>query len=363
MIVRELQQIIEQRLFKGKAIIVLGPRQTGKTTLLKQIVQIQEINYLWLDSDDPSVRAQHVQNNVAHLQRLLGQHKIVVVDEAQQVQNIGISLKLIVDHIPGTQLLVSGSSALELAAGFHEPLTGRKYEYQLFPLSFNELQTHYGWLKEQSLLKQRLVFDSYPEVVTKPHEMRDHLAMLAGSYLYKDIFKYKDIRRPELLEQLLQLLALQFGSQVSYNELAQQLGADTETVQRYINMLEHTFVDFRLRDFSHNLRNEIKKSRKIYFYDNGIRNALINNFSPMSLQAIKVHCGRTILLPNASNTINARASMPIAIIGVHISSRKSIISKKRPECSMLLSSSGQKKQKRKYRLPLRRLMLTVNLNL
>jgi uncharacterized protein len=287
MIARELEPIIEKRLFKGKVILVLGPRQTGKTTLMRRIAVKQKIDYLWLDADDPTVRAQLTDVNIAGLKMLVGQHKLLVIDEAQQVQNVGLTLKLIVDHIPDTQLLVSGSSALELASGVNEPLTVRKFEYQLFPFSFNELVAHEGWLQEISLLEQRLIYGSYPEVVTKPDEVREHLVLLAGSYLYKDVFRYKDLRKPELLEHLLQLLALQLGSEVSYNELARQLGADIETVQRYINLLEQTFVIFRLRALSRNHRNEIKKSRKVYFYDNGIRNALINNFSPLELRADK----------------------------------------------------------------------------
>lgn len=222
--------------------------------------------------------------NVSGLKNLIGKNTILVIDEAQQIKNIGITLKLITDHIPEVQLLVSGSSALELAEEITEPLTGRKFEFFLYPMSFEELVDDHGWLQEKSLIEQRLIFGSYPEVVSNPENMKETLGLLAGSYLYKDIFKYKDLRRPELLESLLQALALQLGSQVSYHELSQIIGADSETVQRYIELLEKTYVIFRLRSFSRNLRNEIKKSRKIYFYDNGIRNAIINNFSPFKLR-------------------------------------------------------------------------------
>jgi len=287
MINRKLESIIISKLFKGKAIIVLGPRQTGKTTLLKQIAARQNEDLLWLDADEPIVRSQLTNANISDLKLIIGKNKILVLDEAQQIKNIGLTLKLITDHIPEVQLLVSGSSSLELAEGIGEPLTGRKYEYYLFPLSYMELVEHYGYMEEKKLLEQRLVFGSYPEVVTHLENMREILGLLAGSYLYKDIFKYKDLRRPELLESLLQALALQIGSQVSYHELGKIIGADTETVQRYIGLLEKTFVIFRLRAFSRNIRNEIKKSRKIYFYDNGIRNALISNFNPLNLRADK----------------------------------------------------------------------------
>ena len=287
MILRKLESAIISRLFKGKAIIVLGPRQTGKTTLLKQIAARQNEALLWLDADEPIVRTQLTDANIADLKLIIGNNKILVVDEAQQIKNIGITLKLIIDHIPEVQLLVSGSSALELAEGISEPLTGRKYEFYLYPLAYEELVNHHGYMEEKKLLERRLVYGSYPEVINHMENMKETLGLLAGSYLYKDIFRYRDLRRPELLESLLQALALQLGSQVSYYELGRTIGADTETVQRYIELLEKTFVIFRLRAFSRNIRNEIKKSRKIYFYDNGIRNALISNFNTLNLRTDK----------------------------------------------------------------------------
>jgi len=287
MIKRKLQSVILDRLFKGKAIILLGPRQTGKTTLLKEIVKGLNHKVMWLDADEPIVRNQLTGVNISDLKKLIGNNEILVIDEAQQIKNIGLTLKLITDHIQQVQLLVSGSSALELAEEITEPLTGRKFEFFLYPVSFEELFDDHGWMEEKGLLEQRLIFGSYPEVVSNLDNMKETLGLLAGSYLYKDIFKYKDLRRPELLESLLQSLALQLGSQVSYHELSQTIGADAETVHRYIELLEKTYVIFRLRSFSRNLRNELRKSRKIYFYDNGIRNALINNFSPLNLRTDK----------------------------------------------------------------------------
>lgn len=275
------------RLFKGKAIIVLGPRQTGKTTLLKEIIAQQNQEVLWLDADEPFVRTQLTGANIADLKVMIGGNKILVIDEAQQIKNIGTTLKLITDHLPEIQLLVSGSSSLELAEEVSEPLTGRKFEFFLYPVSYEELVDHHGWLEEKRFLEHRMIYGSYPEVVLNVDAMKETLGLLAGSYLYKDIFKYRDLRRPELLETLLQSLALQLGSQVSYHELGKTIGSDSETVQRYIELLEKSFVIFRLRSFSRNLRNELKKSRKIYFYDNGIRNALINNFSPINLRTDK----------------------------------------------------------------------------
>jgi len=287
MIRRKVEQLIHSRMNKGKAIILLGPRQTGKTTLLKEIVKKLDTPVLWLDADEPFVRTRLTDANIADLKIMTGGNKTLVIDEAQQVKNIGTTLKLITDHIPEVQLLVSGSSALELSEEISEPLTGRKYEFFLYPISYGELVEHHGWFEEKRFLEHRLIYGSYPEVVTNVDSMKEMLGLLAGSYLYKDIFKYKDLRRPELLEALLQALALQLGSQVSYNELGQITGSDSETVQRYIELLEKTYVIFRLRSFSRNIRNELKKSRKIYFYDNGIRNALINNFNPLNLRQDK----------------------------------------------------------------------------
>ncbi len=284
MIRRRLESVIRERMFKGKAILVLGPRQTGKTTLLKEITKDQPGGVLWLDGDEPFARNQLTDANIASLKSMIGNHKILVVDEAQQVKNIGYTLKLITDHIPEVQLMVSGSSSLDLAEEVNEPLTGRKFEFFLYPLSFEELRDHYGILDEQRLQEQRLIYGSYPEVITTGMSKGEILGLIAGSYLYKDIFKFKDLRRPELLDRLLQALALQLGSEISYHELAQTIGANTETIQRYIELLEKTFVIFTLCSFSRNLRNELKKSYKVYFYDNGIRNALISNFSTPALR-------------------------------------------------------------------------------
>lgn len=287
MIKRRLEQIILERLFKGKAILLFGPRQTGKTTLLRQITGKLMDPVLWLDAEEAIIRSQLSETNIAGLRKLFGNHKIVVIDEAQKIRNIGSTLKLITDHLDDVQLLVSGSSALELAQETGEPLTGRKFEFYLFPLSYGEMVSHQGWIEEHRMLDQRLIFGAYPEVVTTTNDTAEILSLLAGSYLYKDIFKFRDLRRPELLEKLLQALALQLASQVSYHEIGQTIGADTETVKRYIDLLEKTFVVSRLPSFSRNLRTELKKSRKIYFYDNGIRNALLNNFNPLELRQDK----------------------------------------------------------------------------
>ena len=218
------------------------------------------------------------------LKHLIGNARIIMIDEAQRVKNIGLTMKLIIDNFKNIQLVATGSAALEFANEINEPLTGRKWEYRLLPLSTQELATHTGLLEERRLMEHRLVYGMYPDVVIHPGEEREILYNLTGSYLYKDIFTFQEIRKPEVIEKLLEALALQVTAEVSYNELAQLVQVDTATVQRYVDLLEKAFVVFRLRSFSRNVRNELKRSRKIYFYDNGIRNALIANFSPPDIR-------------------------------------------------------------------------------
>ncbi len=285
MISRIVYQALQAELFAGKALLVLGPRQAGKTTLLQTLIATQTEPTLWLNCDEPDIRKTLQEPTSSLLRQLIGEARLVVIDEAQRVKNIGLTLKLITDQLPSVQLIATGSSSLELANEISEPLTGRKLEYLLLPFSTEELIQHHGLLEEKRLLPQRLVFGMYPDVVTNPGKERRTLQNLSGSYLYKDIFQFQDVRKPELLETLLEALALQVCSEVSYHELAQTIGVDAATVRRYIDLLEKTFVVFRLRSFSRNLRNELKKSRKIYFYDNGIRNAILNNFQAISLRA------------------------------------------------------------------------------
>lgn len=281
MIDRTLYHLIQEKLFKGKALIILGPRQVGKSTLLKMIAKEVEQDVLFLDCDLNDIKKQLTEPGINELKRLIGSHKLVFIDEAQRVMNIGLTLKLITDQMPGVQLVVTGSSSLDLSNLVNEPLTGRKYEYQLFSLSVKELTDHSGYLETRRNLPQHLVFGTYPDVINHPGEEPEVLNNLVGSYLFKDIFMYQDIRKPEFIEQLLEAIALQLGSEVSFNELAQLLKTDPHTVQRYISLLEKAFIIFRLRSYSRNVRNELKKSRKIYFYDNGVRNAILGNYSPI----------------------------------------------------------------------------------
>lgn len=283
MITRSLQEIIGEKLGKGKAIIISGARQTGKTTLLRLMFSgIQDS--LWFNGDEPDVRALFEEPSSTRFYALFGGKRMVIIDEAQRIKNIGLKLKLITDQIPEVQLVVTGSSSFELANEINEPLTGRKWEYNLFPLSFGEMVGHHGFLQERRLLFHRMVYGYYPEVVNTPGQEKELLRQLSDSYLYKDILMLDDIRKPEKLVRLLQLLAFQVGNEVSYNELGMNLDLDNQTVEKYIQLLEKTYVIFRLGSFSRNLRKELKRARKIYFYDNGIRNSLIANFNPPELR-------------------------------------------------------------------------------
>jgi len=284
MIQREIQSVIEQKLFRGKAIILTGPRQVGKTTLLKKIVEKVDLPALMLNCDEPEVRALLSDTNIQKLQSIVGNHKLVMIDEAQRIKNIGLTLKLIVDNWSEIQLLVTGSSSLDLANEINEPLTGRKFEYNMFPFSAKELAAASNMLKEQQALEKRLIYGSYPDVINFRGEEKECLLNLTNNYLYKDVLALSDIRKPSKLENLLVALSLQIGCEVSYHELGQTIHSDSETVERYIDLLEQCFIVFRLNAFSRNHRNEIKKGKKIFFFDNGIRNAILQNFSPLNLR-------------------------------------------------------------------------------
>lgn len=276
MIKRTLEEYIKQKLWQGKAIILYGARQVGKTTMLKNMLQGSDV--LWLNGDEPDVRTLLGKASSTMLKNIIGKKKIVVIDEAQRIIDIGLCIKLITDNMQDVQIIASGSSSFDLSNKVNEPLTGRKYEYLMHPLSFGELVKYNGFLEEKRLLSIRLTYGCYPDVVTNVGEEKSVLKELADSYLYKDILTFDKIKKSEKLEKLLQALAFQMGSEVSYNELAQICGLDPKTVESYVLLLEQSYIVFRLGSFSRNLRNELKYSRKIYFWDCGIRNAIINNF-------------------------------------------------------------------------------------
>ncbi|MGC8721365.1 MAG: ATP-binding protein [Caldisericaceae bacterium] len=279
MIERALEKQITEHLFKGKIIIVSGARQVGKTTMIEMLLHKLRRKVLYLNADESDVRALLADTTSTALKSIVGSAEIVFIDEAQRIKNVGITLKLFSDQIKGTQVIVTGSSSFDLANEISEPLTGRKYEFMLFPLSFTEMVKHHGELEEKRLLEHRLIYGYYPEIVSKPGEEKELLKSLANSYLYKDLLTLEQIKKPILLDKILKALALQLGSEVSYSEVGQLVNADQETVEKYIDLLEKSFVVFRLPAFSRNVRNEIRKGKKVYFYDNGIRNAIIGNFN------------------------------------------------------------------------------------
>lgn len=281
MILRSVKEQIMSRLFKGKLIILFGPRQTGKTTLARQIMQELNLPALYLTGDDPAVRTRFSNISLAELPSILGNNRLFILDEAQRISNIGITLKLIADHFPQIQVLATGSSSFDLSNEITEPLTGRKTVFHILPIAWHEWVRHTDIIHAESGLEQRLLFGMYPEVLTNPGREKEVLSELASDNLYKDLLSFAPIRKPDLLVQLLRALALQIGSEVSWNELANLLKVDKQTVATYITALEQAFVIFRLSPFSRNLRQEIATTRKIYFYDLGIRNALIGNFAPI----------------------------------------------------------------------------------
>ena len=284
MILRLLTDKLVKKMDDHKALIILGPRQSGKTTLVKSLTDQISTPFLWWNGDDFQVRSMLSVLSVSNLQSLIGDSSLLVIDEAQRIENIGLCIKIIVDNIPGVKVIATGSSAFELANRINEPMTGRKWEYILLPLSYKEMVNHHGELKERSSLQHRMIYGYYPEVINNPGNEKDILKQLADSYLYKDILTWEKIHKPDRMEKLVRALAFQVGNQVSYQELGQITGLDNETVEKYIDLLEKAFIVYRLGTLSRNLRNELKSTRKIYFYDNGIRNALINSFNPMEMR-------------------------------------------------------------------------------
>ena len=276
----------KQWLFRGKVLILIGSRQVGKTTLISEISKtFAQEDVLFVNCDESDVRAVLENSSSTALKSFIGSKKLFIIDEAQRVKGIGLTLKLIADTLKEVQVIATGSSAFDLRNELEEPLTGRKIVIELFPISTQEMVSHTSFIEEKRMLEQRMIYGMYPEIINNPTDAKKLLKELSDSYLFKDILSYKDIRQPDALRKLLTALSLQVGSEVSYNELGNLIGLDKETVERYIDLLEKSFVVFRLTSLSRNGRNELKKSRKIFFYDNGVRNAVINNFNPLSLRA------------------------------------------------------------------------------
>jgi len=285
MVKRILSELIKSKLDFKKIVLLIGARQVGKSSLIKEILKEKKVDYLFINGDDPFQRSIFSNPTFEFIKEYIKEYEYIFFDEAQRFENIGITLKLIIDNIPNKQVIVSGSSSLELTDKINEPLTGRKWEYNLFPFSWNEIKNEIGFANSLKNLEKYLVYGMYPEVVINmENNPKEILIQLSGSYLYKDILELINIKKPELLLKILQALAFQVGSEVSYNELANLCNADRNTIINYIHLLEKSFVIYRLEPFSKNKRKEISTSRKIYFYDNGIRNALINNFKTIQLR-------------------------------------------------------------------------------
>ena len=307
MIFRDLAKNLEEKWNKGKVIVLIGPRQVGKTTLINFI--LKDKDYLFLDGDDNTVADILANANTENLKSIIGNYKYVFIDEVQRIPNIGLKLKIMVDQIKDVQVIVSGSSSLDINNVTQEPLTGRKFEFQMFPVSWQEFENSVGYIKAQQQLEIRLLYGMYPDVINNFGAEYEILKNLVSSYLYKDILALAGIRKSDVLEKILRALALQVGSEVSYNEIAQLVGVDKNTVNNYINLLEKSYVVFRLTSFSKNIRNEIKANKKIYFYDNGVLNMLIGNFTTFQLRQDKGALWKNFLVSERMKQLSYKQSI------------------------------------------------------
>ncbi|MDQ7823620.1 MAG: ATP-binding protein [Candidatus Eremiobacteraeota bacterium] len=282
---RDLEAVLRKHLNKGKVIVLYGARQVGKTTLLKNLFP-EKGRALYIACEQPRIQSQLIPDALV-LKRVIGAYSTVVFDEAQYLDNPGLILKVLVDNFPRKNIIASGSSSFDLSNKVSEPLTGRHFKFLLFPLSLREIYRQVSPLDRQFHLEQALIYGAYPEIFTtdSAEEKMMSLQTLADAYLYKDILSFHRVKSSQKVRELLIALALQTGSEVSYSELANTIGADRKTVEHYLDLLEKSFVIFRLYGFSRNMRSEINRKVKIYFYDTGIRNTIINNFNPLSMRA------------------------------------------------------------------------------
>lgn len=281
-IARHIKPQLNKWYFKDKALLLIGPRQVGKTTLLKQIANEQDAEAIWLDADLPDVREQLNNPTLAQIKATIGSYKFVIIDEVQRLSNPGLLLKIMVDNFSDVQFIATGSSSLEISETIFEPLTGRHILFNLYPFSLYELYPTKSPFQIEQTMDFHMVYGMYPEITQKQDVAETLLQNLAEQYLYKDVLIWKDIRKPELLDKLLKLLAYQIGSEVNNHELANALNVQSETIESYIDLLEKSFVIYRLKSYSTNERKEVSKMSKIYFWDNGIRNAVLGNFNPLA---------------------------------------------------------------------------------
>jgi len=283
---RIIQSQVESRMVPGKVVVLLGPRQVGKTTLLRDILATEQAPFLLVSGEDRATQTWLGSQSIEVLRQNIGQHQLLVVDEAQHVSNIGLNLKLIVDHLSQLRVLATGSSSFDLSNQTGEPLVGRKWEFELYPVSQLELTATEAPFQTEERLPQRLIYGSYPEIVTTVglSDKRELLNNIVNGYLYKDLLMFEEIRKSQKIIEILSLLAFQIGNLVSVHEISKAIGMNARTVEKYLDLLEKVFVIKRLGGYSRNLRKEISKGSKYYFWDNGIRNAIINNFNELPLR-------------------------------------------------------------------------------
>jgi predicted AAA+ superfamily ATPase len=270
----------------NKVVVIYGPRRCGKTTLVQKFLEGEKRKFLLVSGEDINVQQFLSSQSVDKLKGFIGDNPLLVIDEAQKIPNIGLNLKLIVDHIKGIEVIATGSSSFDLAMNVGEPLTGRKFTLKMFPLAQLEIQQIEQLHETAAHMESRLVYGSYPEIiVTNDNRERErYLKEIVNSYLYKDILELDGVRHSDKIARLLQLLAFQIGKEVSFTKMGSQLELGKNTIERYLDLLEKSFVTFRLSGFSRNLRKEISKNPRYFFYDIGIRNALINNFNPLNIR-------------------------------------------------------------------------------
>jgi len=283
---RIVQEKIENKLSSGKVLLLLGARRTGKTFLLKQIIKNIKIPYLLLNGEDFSVSAILESKSIIHYRQILGNNKLLIIDEAQKIKEIGKILKLMIDEIDGLTIIATGSSVFDISQRLGEPLTGRNIDFKVFPIAQCELKDVENTIDIFSNLEHRLILGSYPELFSLPSysDKQEYLTELINSYLLKDILELDSIKNASKILSILRLLAFQVGSECSLSEIGQKVALSRNTVERYIDLLEKTFIIFKLSGFSKNLRKEISKNSKYYFWDNGIRNAVISNFNTLNLR-------------------------------------------------------------------------------
>ena len=283
---RHIENRFKKAIQPNKVIVLLGPRRVGKTVLLEKIISEIDKPYLLLNGEDILTAQALQRRSVIHYEKLLEGKKLLIIDEAQKVPEIGKILKLIVDSIKGIEIIVTGSSAFDITRNTGEPLTGRKKTYHLFPFSELEYQQTETIIERQECLRDRLIFGNYPELIhlNTNTEKNEYLQEILNTYLFKDILVFENINNSEKILKLLQLIAFQVGSEVSYNELSNKLGLSRNTVEKYLDLLSKVFIIHKLGGFSRNLRKEVVKNSKWYFYDNGIRNAIIGNLNPIDLR-------------------------------------------------------------------------------